>query len=139
MTYIASSDGVDWLKESLGQRLRRLRKTETDLSVEAFATHFNTTFSSIAKYERDEQIPPLDKLKAFADFYGVSLDYLTGRTDNPERSTPADVEGSHSLDEVTAAMAHRLKELSPRGRKIVERLIEEFEEEDRLERERADR
>ena len=29
-----------------------------------------------------ERIPPTDTLITLADFYGVSLDYIVGRTDN---------------------------------------------------------
>ena len=31
-----------------------------------------------------ERIPPTDTLITLADFYGVSLDYIVGRTDNPK-------------------------------------------------------
>ena len=31
-----------------------------------------------------EMIPPTDTLATLADFYGVSLDYIVGRTDNPK-------------------------------------------------------
>lgn len=35
-------------------------------------------------YEAGEVDPPLSKVIALADYFGVSIDYLTGRTDNPE-------------------------------------------------------
>ena len=31
-----------------------------------------------------ERIPPTDTLITPTDFYGVSLDYIVGRTDNPK-------------------------------------------------------
>ena len=36
------------------------------------------------RYEYGEREPAYSKLIALADFFDVSLDYLTGRTDNPE-------------------------------------------------------
>lgn len=36
-----------------------------------------------SRYERGEREIPLPALIALADFYGVSLDYLVGRSDDP--------------------------------------------------------
>ena len=36
------------------------------------------------RYEYGDREPAFQKLLALADFYGVSLDYLCGRTDNPD-------------------------------------------------------
>ena len=35
-------------------------------------------------YEKGMKEPTLSKLIALADFFNVSLDYLTGRSDNPD-------------------------------------------------------
>ena len=35
------------------------------------------------------QSPSGDRLKAVADYFGVSMDYLTGRTDNPKMADEA--------------------------------------------------
>ena len=35
------------------------------------------------------QSPSGDRLKAVADYFGVSIDYLTGRTDNPKMDDEA--------------------------------------------------
>jgi transcriptional regulator with XRE-family HTH domain len=37
---------------------------------------------TIGNYESGERLPSLDTLVKIADFYGVSVDYLLGRTDN---------------------------------------------------------
>lgn len=39
--------------------------------------------SLYSRYERGEREIPLSALIALADFYGVSLDYLVGRSDDP--------------------------------------------------------
>ncbi|MBQ8648529.1 MAG: helix-turn-helix transcriptional regulator [Clostridia bacterium] len=38
----------------------------------------------LSKFENGERIPPTDTLIRLADFYGVSMDYIMGRTENPE-------------------------------------------------------
>ena len=38
----------------------------------------------LSKFENGERIPPTETLIVLADFYGVSMDYIVGRTDNPE-------------------------------------------------------
>lgn len=40
--------------------------------------------SLLSKFENGERIPPTDTLMTLADFYGVSIDYILCRTDNPE-------------------------------------------------------
>ena len=40
----------------------------------------------ISKFENGERIPPTETLIQFADFYGVSIDYILCRTNNPEIS-----------------------------------------------------
>lgn len=37
------------------------------------------------RYEKGEQQPTLPFLLKLADYFDVSLDYLVGRSDNPER------------------------------------------------------
>ncbi len=38
----------------------------------------------ISKFENGERVPPTETLVILADFYNVSIDYILGRTDNPE-------------------------------------------------------
>ena len=38
----------------------------------------------ISKFENGERIPPTETLIELADFYGVSIDYILCRTNNPE-------------------------------------------------------
>ncbi len=39
---------------------------------------------SISIYERGRNYPEVRNLIILADYFGVSIDYLVGRTDNPE-------------------------------------------------------
>ena len=38
----------------------------------------------ISKFENGERIPPTETLMCLADFFGVSMDYIMCRTENPE-------------------------------------------------------
>ncbi len=37
----------------------------------------------LSKFETGERVPPTETLVRLADFYGVSIDYILCRTDNP--------------------------------------------------------
>lgn len=78
-------------KITFGQRFKKLRNdmglTQGEL-VKLFNDKYYYSFntSSISMYENDKQIPEIDVLNKWADFFNCSLDYLIGRTDikNPE-------------------------------------------------------
>ncbi|WP_404989328.1 helix-turn-helix domain-containing protein [Clostridium culturomicium] len=66
--------------ETLGSRLNELRE-EKNLTLEYVANRLGTTKVSIGRYEKDEREPKGEMLKALADFYDVTTDYLLCRTD----------------------------------------------------------
>lgn len=63
--------------------LRKLRK-ERGLTQIGLQMKTGIEQALISKYETGERIPPTDALMIFADFYGVSIDYILCRTDKPE-------------------------------------------------------
>lgn len=71
---------------TFGERFKQLRK-EKNMTQEGLAKKFFLNKSSISRYEQNKQVPEMDLLKKFADFFDVSVDYLLGRTDirNPEK------------------------------------------------------
>lgn len=66
-------------------RLKELRK-KRGISQVRLALDLNTTQNSISRYETGERQADYDMLIAIADYFGVSIDYLLGRTDNPNMS-----------------------------------------------------
>lgn len=64
-------------------RLKELRKLWNMSQVRA-GEIAGITSKQIQRYEAGESEPTLSVLLALADYFNVSLDYLTGRTDNPE-------------------------------------------------------
>lgn len=66
-----------------GERIKALRES-MNYSQMKVAEIFGVGQSSIVRYEKGEASPPLELLVKIADYYDVSLDYLLGRTDNPQ-------------------------------------------------------
>ena len=63
-------------------RIRDLRE-DRDLTQKEVAAYRHCDQSLYSKYERGERLLPLDRAVQLADYDGVTLDYLTGRTDTP--------------------------------------------------------
>lgn len=63
-------------------RIRDLRE-DRDLTQKEVAALLHCDQSLYSKYERGERLLPLDLAIRLADYYGVSLDYLTGRIPTP--------------------------------------------------------
>lgn len=69
---------------TIGKRLRNLRElkskeTGTTIYVKDVAEAIDVSPSAMYMYERDERIPPADRLVALAEYYKVSVDYLLCR------------------------------------------------------------
>lgn len=64
-------------------RLKELRKKKgyTQLKV---AMDLNINQNGISRYESGSREAGYDLLVQFADYYGVSVDYILGRTDDPK-------------------------------------------------------
>lgn len=67
---------------NFGKRLKGLRERE-NLSREALAKKIGISYWSLSKYETGNREPDIDTLQKIADFFDVTLDYLTGRSDDP--------------------------------------------------------
>ncbi len=74
---------------NFSDRLALLRRTR-GFTQKQLADIFETTERNIRFYEGGDRRPGLDGLIAMADFFEISLDYLVGRTDDPQL---------HQLDE----------------------------------------
>ena len=67
---------------AFSERLIELRDSRK-LSQKEVAKEFGVVTRAYQRYEYGEREPQLSTLIRMADFYGVSLDYLAGRTDSP--------------------------------------------------------
>lgn len=66
------------------QRLRDLRE-DLDLKQRQIAEYLNCSQRVYSNYELGQRDIPTDILIRLADFYGVSIDYILGQTNNPRR------------------------------------------------------
>ena len=71
------------LKDVIAENLLFLRQRKKFTQLE-IAEKLNYTDKSVSKWEHGDVTPPVEVLKALADIYGVSLDYIV--TENPENS-----------------------------------------------------
>ena len=75
-----------------GVRLKALRK-ERGITQEKLAEIINVDRSSVGKYEGKSKIIPSEEVRqSIADYFGVSVDYLMGKTD---------IRYPHSTDDLT--------------------------------------
>lgn len=63
------------------QRLRDMRE-DSDMNQSQIAEILGIHQTVYSRYERGARTIPLELLIKLADFYDVSLDFLTGRTNN---------------------------------------------------------
>lgn len=66
----------------IGKRLKDLR-IKNKLSQNDLALSLGIKRHTISAYETDSITPPIDKLILISKYYGVSIDYLCGVSDNP--------------------------------------------------------
>lgn len=69
---------MDYIK-----RIRDLRE-DNDKTQQEIADVLGTSQTMYARYERGANELPIRHLFKLADYYGVSTDYILGRTDKPE-------------------------------------------------------
>jgi len=61
------------------ERLRFLRE-EKGITQQELGNHIDLTKANISKYENGKLEPSIDMLNRIAEFFGVSSDYLVGRS-----------------------------------------------------------
>lgn len=100
----------------------------------------NLSKGFIYDVEKRDRTPSIDKITAIAEYFGVSVDYLLGRTDNPKvqtnnnnnsiNNTNTTVNGtqSDSIDETTVQVAKAFQKLDFIEKAKVMSLIAELTE-----------
>lgn len=73
-----------------GERIALLREKK-GLKQDELSTKLGISRASLSHYETNRREPDYDTINRIADFFNVSIDYLVGRTDDPQRSMDADV------------------------------------------------
>ena len=85
-----------------------------DISQKELSTQLFVSPQAISKWERDEATPNPEAIAKMAEIFGVSADYLLGRTDEREKLPAAsgELKAPEGYDRLTSA-----------NRMIVDRLI----------------
>jgi len=68
---------------TVGERLKGLRKG-TRFSQKDFSAKLGVTQSAINRYENNQAEASYKTLLIYADYFDVSMDYIYGRTDQPQ-------------------------------------------------------
>ncbi|WP_077621522.1 helix-turn-helix domain-containing protein [Sediminibacillus massiliensis] len=86
---------------SFSKRLRKLRE-ERGLSQEELAKKLNMPRTSVSHYENGEsdRVPRQKRLYDLADFFGVTVDYLLGRSDS-DKTTSSEEEFINDTKELS--------------------------------------
>lgn len=96
--------------------LKQLRE-EKGLCQKELAAVLHVSNGTISNYENGVHSPNLDTLCDIADYYGVSVDYLLGRSDSPyaERELMHCISGTYSVNDFLKLF----RRLPEPGRKIL--------------------
>nr|WP_302170112.1 helix-turn-helix transcriptional regulator [uncultured Romboutsia sp.] len=97
--------------DTFGKRFKEARK-EKRLTQEQLADKFHLKKSSISRYENDKQMPEVNLLKEFADFFGVTVDYLLGSESIKTEDLNTKNSGNILFENAQDAMAFILKQPS---------------------------
>jgi transcriptional regulator with XRE-family HTH domain len=98
-------------------RLVELRKAR-DMSQDDLANRVGVKAGQISHFETGRRAPSLLVLKRIANALATSMDYLTGRTDDPELRSRQDLG-----DTVVGRINRTVEALNPEQQDMVERMV----------------
>ena len=104
-------------KETIGQRLARLRK-EKGLSQRELAKKIGLTQSIISAYELDTRTLSAKMIAQFAVFYGVSTDEIIGLKSNGKEKIQLNLRLMKRI--------HKIERLSEYKQKLILRMIDSY-------------
>ncbi|WP_079475584.1 helix-turn-helix domain-containing protein [Marinococcus halophilus] len=118
----------------LKERLYSLRK-ESGLNQTELAKKLGVGRTTYAMYEQGRRNPDYDTLSDIADFYGVTADYLLGRSNNRNltkeqeefQKGKANFDEKHGLNDLSKEsreFARRYENLTQEQRDEIERILE---------------
>ena len=58
---------------------------ETNTTKQALGNAIGVSRPAASQFANGSNLPSIEKLAAIADYFDVSIDYLVGRSDNPNR------------------------------------------------------
>lgn len=107
-----------------GEILSELRR-DKNLTQKQLAEIIYVTPGTISNYENNTHYPDVEKLLALVDYFGVSVDYLLGRTNSP---LPLDVFSENIFPEITVGeFIEIIKRLPADKRKAIQIVIKDMQ------------
>lgn len=108
--------------EILLERIKNLCKSKS-ITVSILEDKLDLPTNTI--YQWKKRIPNTERLQLVADFFNVSVDYLLGRTDNPDM-TPDQKRELSIKEALDSVMTYDGKPLSDNDREILRGIIEGY-------------
>ena len=101
-------------------RLKELRESK-GMTQRDFAAEFGVSKGTVGMWESGAREPrTIDEINRIADYFGVSTDYLLGRTEEKEKPTPEEGDGPA----LNTRLVERLIQLSPEEQEKVEAFVQ---------------
>lgn len=117
--FLRNKGGTHNIMDTLKQGLKRARK-RYGLSQKELAKNLNLHTRTIQNWEQGIATPSLDMLLQLSDYYGCSLDYLTGRID----CTDHDIQYIHDQTGLSESAIQKLRALPTDQRGLFSRIID---------------
>ena len=100
--------------------LKELRESK-GMTQRDFAAEFGVSKGTVGMWESGAREPrTIDEINRIADYFGVSTDYLLGRTEEKEKPTPEEGDGPA----LNTRLVERLIQLSPEEQEKVEAFVQ---------------
>ena len=113
---------------TLGERIKELRK-KNQLTQVDLAHKLNVTKGTVSTWETDSRKPNFETLDEMCELFNVGMDYLMGRSDEPEHFILTEKEaaelGDVQIEDDLTEYALKYARLDEFGRRAVESLIRE--------------
>ena len=105
--------------------LRELRE-KRGLTLEQVAEALDSKNQYISNYELGKRRPDYDTLSKFADFYGVSVDFLLGRKSHNNLPTPVNEDGRNTVKIAGRDGSYMEKRLSDEQVALLQSMLEQM-------------
>lgn len=103
-------------------RIAELRNSR-QLTQQQLADILKLTRGRLNNYEQGIREPDFSTLQTLADFFGVTVDYLLGRTDEPGQNRTKPDKAQSSVSPEDLELLEKLKNLPEKDRKVIETII----------------
>lgn len=108
--------------DTFKDRIRKLRE-EKGLTQEELAKILGISRATLASWETGRREPDFETTSKIAEFFGVSIDYLLGRTNNPAPNGSGKPSLEEEFSEIANVLRRSGKKLTPEDKKRIARII----------------